>query len=234
LPSAPIAWLDALREVAVLDRPRLSPEDRARASMYAQDIVRREARQAAGTVEDYLRDLQMTASVGTCDAINLERVHQLVQKTNQFNLTTRRHTADQLAKFATSSESAVRWLRLHDRLGDLGLVCVGIVKQASNPGVWEVDTFVMSCRVMGRHVERAFLAHLVQIAVAAGAQRVRGVYRPTAKNHMVADFYPQHGFTEVHRTDDGATFEFVVARDTLNWPSVIQIANQEIACSQKV
>jgi FkbH-like protein len=227
LPTDPLLVPAALRHIAQFDRPRLLDEDRGRARMVAQDVERRHLETGAHTVEDFLSQLEMVATVGACDSLTLERIHQLLHKTNQFNLTTRRHSVDEISRLARSPHAAVRWLRLRDRFGDLGLVCVGIVRAADDdPDVWEIDTLLMSCRVMGRQVEDAFLSDLRTAAAAGGARHLRGVYRPTARNHMVANFYLQHGFVETSRADDRVCYELPVTPAALPWPEVIQRAEQ--------
>ena len=196
LPAEPLGYLAALGEVALLDQARLSAEDRTRAEMYRNETLRQQVAEQAGNVEDFLRDLDMLAQVGQAGPNTLERIHQLIQKTNQFNLTTRRHNLDDLRRLAESPDAAVAWLRLADRYGDLGLVCVGIIERLDDE-CWVIDTLLMSCRVMGRHVEDAFLSYLAELARAGGARRLRGVFRPTAKNTPVQTFYPDHGFTEL-------------------------------------
>jgi FkbH-like protein len=223
LPADPLGYLAALREVAVIDRPRLSEEDRQRAQMYRGESLRREVEQQATSVEEFLQGLEMVAQVGRCDANTLERVHQLIQKTNQFNLTTRRHNIEDLRRFMDSSHAAVAWLRLRDRYGDSGLVCVGVVDRLDGD-TYEIDTLLMSCRVMGRQVEDAFLSYLAELATGAGARRLRGVFRPTAKNSPVQDFYSQRGFSEVgdQSTQGGQkVYEIQLTPGTLAWPEVI-------------
>jgi FkbH-like protein len=225
LPADPLGYLPALATVAVLDRPRVLAEDRQRAEMYQRETVRREAQDQAASVEDFLRNLNMSAQVGRCDADTLDRVHQLIQKTNQFNLTTRRHNIDDVRRFMDSPTAAVTWLRLRDRYGDLGLVCVGIIDRLDGES-WVVDTLLMSCRVMGRQVEDAFLAYLAELARTAGAKRLRGIYRPTAKNSPVKDFYSERDFVDL-----GGDAEHVYEADLLNsrfaWPAVIARAGEQ-------
>ncbi len=227
LPADPLGYLAALGQIAVLDRPRLSAEDRGRAEMVQADSQRKHIEDQATSVEDFLRGLEMVAQVGLCNANTLERIHQLIQKTNQFNLTTRRHNIDDLRRMADSPDTAIAWLRLSDRFGDLGLVCVGIVRRL-NSEAWEVDTLLMSCRVMGRQVEDAFLSYLAELARARGGRRLRGVYRPTPKNSPVREFYPQHEFTEVGDDQVGNGGERVYDADLtvheFAWPEVISRA----------
>ncbi|MBI3837580.1 MAG: HAD-IIIC family phosphatase [Planctomycetia bacterium] len=225
LPADPLGYLAALGEVAALDRPRLLDEDRQRAEMYESETLRRQVQDQAVSVEDFLRNLEMTAQVGRCDASTLERVHQLIQKTNQFNLTTRRHNVDDLRRFMDSPDAAVAWLRLSDRYGDSGLVCVGIIDRLDDE-TWVVDTLLMSCRVMGRQVEDAFLAYLAELARAAGAKRLRGIYRPTAKNSPVQDFYNSRDFIDLGG-DAEHLYEAELASPLFAWPAMIERVQQQ-------
>jgi FkbH-like protein len=127
---------------------------------------------------------------------------------------------EELRRLGASPDAAVRWLRLGDRHGDLGLVCVGIVRREGED-VCVLDTLLMSCRVMGRGVEDAFLSHLLEVAAGLGARRVRGIYRPTVRNHLVADFFPGRGFTEVARGDEEIVYEIDPAARP-PWPAHIR------------
>jgi FkbH-like protein len=118
-------------------------------------------------------------------------VAQLLVKTNQFNLTTCRLTAAQIAEMIAEGAVAL-WLRLADRFGDHGLVGVALAHRVQ--GVWIIHTFLLSCRVIGRGAETALLAQLLARVQARGGAEIIGEYRPTPKNSLVADFYPRHGF----------------------------------------
>jgi FkbH-like protein len=223
LPNDPLGYLPALAELAVLDRPRLLAEDRQRAEMYQSESLRKQVEEQATSVEEFLTRLEMTAEVGQCDAHTIERIHQLIQKTNQFNLTTRRHNIDDIRRFARSRDAAVAWLRLADRYGDLGLVCVGIVYRLDGD-TWVIDTLLMSCRVMGRRVEDAFLSYLAELARAGGARRLRGIFRRTAKNAPVLEFYSQHGFADLGGQDE-RHYEAELADGAFAWPEAIRRAS---------
>ena len=203
-------------------RPRIAQ----RPEMYRSETLRQQVAQQAGNVEDFLRDLEMVAQVGRANSNTLERIHQLIQKTNQFNLTTRRHNIDDLRRLAESPDAAVAWLRLADRYGDLGLVCVGIIERLDEK-CWVIDTLLMSCRVMGRNVEDAFLSYLAELARAGGARRLRGILRPTAKNAPVQNFYPEHGFTELAADAEERSISPTFANGAFAWPMVIGRVLQE-------
>jgi FkbH-like protein len=123
----------------------------------------------------------------------MTRVAQLLAKTNQFNLTTRRHTAADVAALLDKGAVAL-WARVKDRFGDNGLVGAAIAAPEAD-GRWVIDTFLLSCRVIGRRVETALLSALSEEVRGRGARALLGEYLPTAKNKPAADFYPKHGFT---------------------------------------
>ncbi|HEX9886202.1 MAG TPA: HAD-IIIC family phosphatase, partial [Longimicrobiales bacterium] len=202
LPSQPTGYLDALRETFELDRPALLAEDRRRADMYREERERRRLNEGAGSVEEFLRGLDMCAEVGLSDAGTLARIHQLINKTNQFNLTTLRHSLDEVSRLSDAPDARVAWLRLSDRFGDSGLVCVGVLRREES-ATWRVDTLLMSCRVMGRHVEQAFFAYLGEQAREAGATRLAAHFIPTERNGMVRELYETLGMTLESETEDG-------------------------------
>lgn len=223
MPPDMTQWLSLLETIERFDRPRLTAEDRDRAHMYTADRSRRQLQQSAQSVEDFLHSLGMIAEVGLCDETTLDRIHQLIEKTNQFNLTSRRYTRDEVRELARGPHSAVAWLRLRDSFGDMGLVAVGVIRELESV-VWEIDTLVMSCRVMGRHVEDAFLAYLAELAQERGAKTLRGVYIPTAKNEPVRGFFGARGFTPDTEANNGTSgTAYVRALDgIMAWPSCVQ------------
>jgi FkbH-like protein len=204
LPRDPALYRSVLLALTDFDSLTLTEEDRLRGRLYAQ---RRERAQweathasALGTLGEYLEELDMRVGVERADNFAIPRIAQLIGKTNQFNLTTRRYSEPTVRALAASTDAAVYGVRVRDRFGDHGLVGVAIiVKEAS---VWKIDTFLLSCRVLGRGVETALLSVLTATARAEGADAIRGMYIPTAKNAPASDFYAQHGFSRVAESSD--------------------------------
>jgi FkbH-like protein len=182
-----------------LDRGRwfqtvgLSDEDRGRSEMYRQSAAREALRTAYGSLDEFLEQLEMRASAVAITDANIARVTQLVNKTNQFNLTTRRYSESQVAHLAADQAGWARAFHLTDRLGDYGLIGL-LVCVPTAPDSWEIDTWLMSCRVLGRRVEHFMFDRLCEAARAAGIATIVGVYRPTAKNAQVADLFTRLGF----------------------------------------
>jgi FkbH-like protein len=225
LPGNPLGYLDTLRSCPLLDRPRVLVDDLNRHAMYRENLQRKESQNKIQTIKEYLQHLDMVAEVGLTSQNELERVHQLIFKTNQFNLTTRRPLLDELRLSCEDPTCRVAWLRLSDRFGDMGLVCVGILQDVGSQ-ITVVDTFLMSCRVMGRSVEDAFLAYLAMLAIEAKSTKLRGIYIRTLKNTPVSDFYAHRGFHPVEAEGvDGIYFEKELLLDNFPWPEVIRKKN---------
>lgn len=185
---------DALANCPWFDTLSLVEEDRVRAHLYTQDRQRQQAQSNFGTVEEFLRDLAMVVEVGEVQAAERGRVAQLIKKTNQFNLTGRRHSEAALAAWGEpDSGHHVAYLRLRDRFGDQGLVAAAILRRDDHRA--HIDTFLMSCRVMNRHVELALLSHLATVARAWGCEQLTGEYIASPRNQMVSGFYASAGFT---------------------------------------
>ena len=216
LPQDPMGYAGALRDSPIFERLTLSEEDRERGRYYAEERQRTELQCDTASLEDFYRSLQMEAEIASVTAQTLTRVAQLTQKTNQFNLTTRRYTEQQIAEITTGSDWRAYSLRARDRFGDNGLVGVAITR--FNRDFCEIDSFLMSCRVVGRTVETAFLSHVAAQAVRRGARYLRGWYLPTKKNDLVKDFYETHGFKLVEESDKGSLWEFALKNGCIRAP----------------
>lgn len=195
LPEDPAEILPTLRALPCFDRLEVTREDRARADMM-QAEQQRQTLAAAGTREDFLRALQLQVRFFAAGDGELGRVAQLINKTNQFNLTTRRRTAEEVRALAASPAHRVYAVEVGDRFGSYGLTGVVIAERRPQEQAWRVDTFLLSCRVLGRQVETALLAGLAAEAAADGARELHASFIPTAKNAPAADFLPRHGFVE--------------------------------------
>jgi FkbH-like protein len=190
--QAPWEMLAALRRGQYFETVALTEEDRLRHASYAGNAARAAAEHDAPSLEAFLSGLEMSARYGAVDAQTLPRVAQLINKTNQFNLTTRRYTEEQVAAMTSSGDWWCRWFRLADRFGDHGLI--GVILARKGPAEWCIDTWLMSCRVLGRRMEDFMCACLLSAAKQACAKAVVGQYIPTAKNVLVSDLYRRLGF----------------------------------------
>lgn len=177
-----------------LEPGRLSHEDLVRGEYYQQNQMREQLKNAC-TYEDYLRSLYMQAEISAFSDLYLERITQLINKTNQFNLTTQRHTYSEIEERARSEQYICLYGRLKDRFGDNGIVTALMGKIEEQCCM--VELWVMSCRVLKRELEKAMLDQLVNECKKRGILYLRGCYRQTAKNALVANLYESLGFTLV-------------------------------------
>jgi len=187
-------YLSILQRHHAFDALTLSDEDRLRAADYAANAQRAELQSHAGTMEEFLATLQMVATVSPVDAVNLGRAAQLINKSNQFNLTTRRYTEVQLQALADDPSCVVKTFRLRDRFADNGLIGVMIGRDLGDGATLELDTWLMSCRVLGRRMEEFMVGAMMVAARERGLLRILGRYLPTAKNGLVRELYPRLGF----------------------------------------
>jgi FkbH-like protein len=179
----------------------VTDEDRARTNQYLVNRDRQAVRTSATDINSYLRSLEMRLSWCRFDRVGLQRTVQLINKSNQFNLTTRRYTEHEVLAVMDDSRAFGLQLRLLDRFGDNGVIAVVIGRLQGDTDLY-IDTWLMSCRVLGRQVEQATLNLIAQAARQLGAHRLVGHYIPTDKNRMVKDHYAKLGFT-LSDTDAG-------------------------------
>lgn len=201
VPADPLRYTQTLDQSRIFDRLHVSDEDRQRGRIYQAQQERRNLEAGSASLDSFLESLAMHATVEAVSTETLPRVLDLVQKTNQFNLTTRRHSAGDLARMAADPAWGLFTLRLQDRFGDQGIVGVAIVSLENETAV--LDTLLLSCRVIGRNVETTLLAFVTKWARRRGAQHLNGVFIPSAKNAPASDFFERHGFARVD--DAGAS-----------------------------
>ena len=157
--------------------------------MYKEERERKQIAAQATCIEDYLKELEIQVEINTPENLHIPRVAQLTQKTNQFNLTTKRYTEDDIRGFLSASQWEVWYLQLQDKIADMGIVGVTLVRYDGITA--EIDSFLLSCRALGRGAEEVFLNHVINSVQARGVKILKGEYIPTAKNKQVADFYQQ-------------------------------------------
>jgi len=203
LPDDPSLYPRALAAAGYFEAVAFSKEDRERADYYQANAQRAQALSASGDLGDYLASLDMVCSIGRVDPVTRPRVAQLINKSNQYNLTTRRYSENEVEAVERDATRHAVQIRLVDRFGDNGIISVIIADKG--PEAWTIDTWLMSCRVLGRRVQEAVLAHLAAAAGAEGARRLVGRYIPSPKNRMVAGHYESLGFERVQATPQGET-----------------------------
>ena len=221
LPNDPMEYAATLAGHAAFERLALSDEDRARSALYAAQQQRAALERAASTREDVYWSLHQEVHVGPVTAATVRRVSQLTQKTNQFNLTTRRYSEQEIADMARRPACQVLTARVLDRYGDNGLVGVAIT--ADTGTVCRIDTFLLSCRVIARTIETAFLANVVSCARQRHLHEVQGWFRPSGRNAPAADFYQRHNFERIDADGEHVLWRLELSRGDVPCPPWIRL-----------
>jgi len=188
-----IKYAHQLKELTCFDKQSITSEDALKGNMYQSQKLRDNLEQKTSNLEDFLSSLDMRVSVQLADSSNVARIAQQTQKTNQFNLTTKRYSEDQILSFISLDGYAVFALQLEDRFGDMGIVGSAII-DLSDPLLAKIDTLLLSCRALGRQVELVFLDHLLSYCQGIGYKAVEGMFIASEKNQQVEAFYKNNHF----------------------------------------
>jgi FkbH-like protein len=203
-------------------------EDLRRAGFYQDNAKRATLQEQMGGVDAYLASLDMTITFQPFDATGRARIVQLINKSNQYNLTTRRYTDPEVAEAQNDPDVFTLQVRLTDIFGDNGMISVVICRGAGD-SQWEIDTWLMSCRVLGRKVENVVLREIREHARAAGIYKLIGIYRPTDRNKLVADHYAKLGFNKTGEDTSGATHWELVVNDADQASAPMKIVSKGFA-----
>jgi len=199
LPEDAAYYVRCLANAGYFEAVSFTPDDQQRAGQYAANTEREALLGASESMDDFLRGLRMSVVFGPVKTVDLSRVTQLINKTNQFNPTTRRCTAEEMEAIAQAPEMISLQFRLLDRFGDNGLISVLILRpDLEQEDVLQIDTWVMSCRVFGRELEFETMNIAVETARRRGVRAFRANYVPTKKNGVISDLYPRLGFTRAN------------------------------------
>ncbi len=201
-PSSPLLYSSKLEELNCFPPPLLTEEDRSRATMYATEQERQALKAKLPSVSEWIESLNISVTIESTTTENIPRIAQLLNKTNQMNLSTRRMTESELTEWKSQSNRRMWAFRVSDKFGDYGLT--GILSVELRDHVAHVVDFILSCRVMGRTVENAMLHEAVSFAREANAKKVVAVYRETEKNRPCLRFLETSGFN----SSDGRTFSW--------------------------
>jgi FkbH-like protein len=204
LPEDPGYYARTLAAGGYFEAVAIAAEDLKRAGFYQDNAKRASLQKQVGGVDAYLASLDMTITFQSFDATGRARIVQLINKSNQYNLTTRRYTDPEVTEAENEPDVFTMQVRLQDIFGDNGMISV-IICRPAEAEVWEIDTWLMSCRVLGRKVEHMVLRQVLEHARAAGIRKLTGTYRPTDRNKLVMDHYAKLGFTKVWEEETGLT-----------------------------
>lgn len=223
LPRCPELYVEALCSQGLFDTLGQSDEDRRRGQLYQQRSLAETARSASTNLEDYYRDLDMQLTLASVDSRSRTRAAQLTQKTNQFNVTTVRYSEAELDARLGDPDDMLVAVGVRDRFGDNGIV--GLMMARAETDRLAIDTFLLSCRVIGRTVETAMLAYLCEAAQQRGLSKLCGRVVPTEKNMPVRDLFEKHGFRKLGEDESGTTtWELDIAKTTVQAPDWFEMS----------
>lgn len=203
LPADPALFPRALRGAGYFESVAFTKDDSQRAAYYQANAQRAQIQHTTQDLTHFLLSLEMELTLAPFDGPGRQRVVQLINKTNQFNLTTKRYNEAQVAEIEQAKDLFTLQARLSDRFGDNGMISIVICRKRD--AVWDIDTWLMSCRVMNRHVEDAVFAQIVRHAQQAGATALSGEYIASPRNAPVRDLYQKFGFQQVAQTENGSS-----------------------------
>lgn len=204
----PSEYVAQLQDCRFFEPRNITAEDAERTGQYRSDAQRKALFASVTDMDAYLESLEMEAVISEFTPVDLPRVSQLINKSNQFNLTTRRRSEAELTVLMNDPACIGFSVRLRDRFGDHGLISVVIGHREGT--VMQIDTWLMSCRVLKRQVEDEVLNELVRLGKARGCTRLEGLYLPTPKNGMVRDFYLKMGFTLISGEETPSRYELPI------------------------
>jgi FkbH-like protein len=192
-PSNYASAIENLIELSVL---KITDEDKNRGKMYFKQKMISELEEATSDLQTFLKKLDLKIIIKNVDEFTLPRVSQLILKTNQFNLTTKRYQEADIKKMIQDPNFIVGCAQVEDKFGDNGITCVFIIKK-ENEKEWMIDTFLMSCRIMGRDIEKGILTHIINHAKEKGVEKIKAKFIPSQKNKPIENFLPDSKFTKI-------------------------------------
>ena len=227
MPKSPALYRKTLEELNDFNVLSLTEEDLKRGEMYYSRRMRKQVESQVKSIDDFIKSLELVVEIKRSNPLSLPRITSLLNRTNQFNLTTRRYTHAQVEDMHKDSDKfRIYSLRVRDKFGDEGIVGVAIIKIKSKDE-WEIDSFLMSCRVIGRKIETTFLTKLIKDAQKEGVKLLTGEYIKTKKNKLVKDFYANHGFNPApDNTEEHSVWHLNLENLSIDYPDFITISDE--------
>ncbi len=193
LPKDSSQYAQIITEMKEFDVLKITEEDTKRRHMYLGQKKRKELEKKVGDFNEFLKQMNIEVNVQKANSFSIPRISQLTLKTNQFNLTTKRYQEEEIEKISSSNDKIVECVQVSDKFGDNGITGTYIVEK-KNDEEWIIDTFLLSCRIMGRGVEEIMMNQIIENAKLLGIKRIKGEFIPTAKNKPAENFYEKLGF----------------------------------------
>ena len=216
LPNDPAKYAQILEEMNEFNVLKITDEDKKRGIMYSQQKERKFFEKTSSNLEEFLRNMKLKVTIQKADNFTIPRISQLILKTNQFNLTTKRYQLEDIERFSQDENMLVGCAQVEDKFGDNGVTAAFII-QSDGSKEWILDTFLLSCRVMGREVEKSILGYIIKKAKENGIEKIKAQFIPTQKNKPIENFLPNCGFQK-----DGNHW-IITLNKTFETPDFIEI-----------
>jgi len=193
LPTDPSKYVRTIQEMNEFNLLKITSEDKQRGVMYSQQRERKILEKSSNNLEDFLKNMDLKITIKKADTFTIPRISQLILKTNQFNLTTKRYSLEEIQKISQNNNMLIGCVQVEDKFGDNGITAAFIVEK-NDTKEWILDTFLLSCRVMGRQIEKSILGYIIKIAKQNNVDKIIANFIPTKKNQPIENFLPNCGF----------------------------------------
>ena len=220
LPEDPALYLSTMQNVNDFNTFQITNEDKNKGKMYVKQRQRKNYQKKFTNVTEYLARLEIEVIIEEATPFTIPRLSQLTQKTNQYNMTTRRYTEEDIRSIAEQDSYHVIALSVKDKFGDNGLTGMCVIKK--DDATWEIDTWLLSCRIIGRKIEDVFLAYVLEKARKNNVTFLRGIFIPSKKNHPARSFFKDHGFKKIDAKDTIEYWEYDVNKE-YPYPTFIKL-----------
>ncbi|MDA9886155.1 HAD-IIIC family phosphatase [Flavobacteriaceae bacterium] len=222
LEGEPVNYSSRLFEEGYFDSLSYIEADKNKTDMYKAEAKRKQLHSNANSYEEYLKSLDLHVNIEKGNKKNVDRISQLTQKTNQFNLTTKRYTPGQIEELIYNNDYDIFTMQAYDKVADLGIIASSIILHQDEYSV--IDSLMMSCRALGRGLENAFLTYIIESSKKRNKKIIRGVYIPTNKNKQTEDFYKKNNLKRVDQIEKQIIWELDLTENTSkNYPNWITI-----------
>ena len=219
LPKDPSEFGNIITKLNEFQAQTITEEDVNRNQMYLGQRKRKELEADVGNFDEFLKEMNVQIEMNNADNFSIPRISQLILKTNQFNLTTKRYQEEEISSFVNDDKKEIVYAKVSDKFGDNGITGVYIIDKQENE--WLIDTFLLSCRIIGRGIEDSMLCDIIEKARKSDIKKIKAKFIPTQKNAPTTDFLPNFGFTK-----DGEFWTFMT-EEKIQYPSHIKRIKNE-------
>jgi len=193
LPADPSKYVKTIQEMNEFNLLKITDEDKQRGVMYFQQRERKTLEKSSNNLDNFLKNMDLKITIKKIDSFTIPRISQLILKTNQFNLTTKRYSLEEIQKMSQNNNMLIGCVQVKDKFGDNGITAAFIVEK-NGTKEWILDTFLLSCRVMGRQIEKSILGYIIKLAKQNNVNKIIANFIPTKKNQPIENFLPDCGF----------------------------------------